>query len=70
VEESNPKVKLEQLADCVIPWSPPQPNWNTWAASNIDEGYLAYASLEQLSEDLLKNAQERKINDNCLIVCG
>lgn len=47
----------------VIPWSPPIPNWNAWNASNIDEGYLATASLEQLSEDLLGNARERKIND-------
>uniref|UniRef100_A0A182M585 RNA helicase n=1 Tax=Anopheles culicifacies TaxID=139723 RepID=A0A182M585_9DIPT len=43
---------LQQPAS-VISWSPPQPNWNPWLGCNIDEGYLATASLEQLSEDLL-----------------
>lgn len=47
----------------IIPWSPPLPNWNAWNASNIDEGYLATATLEQLSDDLLSNARERKLND-------
>lgn len=28
----------------VIPWSPPQPNWNPWLAINIDEGPLATVS--------------------------
>lgn len=22
----------------VVPWSPPQPNWNCWTSCNIDEG--------------------------------
>lgn len=47
----------------IIPWSPPIPNWNAWNASNIDEGYLATASLDQLSEDLLTNARDKKLND-------
>ena len=25
----------------VVSWSPPQPNWNPWTGSNIDEGPLA-----------------------------
>lgn len=50
----------------VIPWSPPIPNWNAWNASNIDEGYLSTASLDQLSEDLLGNARDRKLNDRDL----
>lgn len=50
-------------AGSVIPWSPPIPNWNAWNASNIDEGYLATATLDQLSDDLLTNARERKLND-------
>lgn len=50
-------------AGSVIPWSPPIPNWNAWNASNIDEGYLATATLDQLSDDLLANARERKLND-------
>lgn len=28
----------------VVPWSPPQPNWNPWTNCNIDEGPLAYVS--------------------------
>ncbi|CAG0880793.1 unnamed protein product [Cyprideis torosa] len=34
-----------------VSWSPPQPNWNPWVACNIDEGPLASASLDQISED-------------------
>lgn len=44
-------IQLKQQAS-VIPWSPPQPNWNPWVACNIDEGYLATDSLDQLSNDL------------------
>lgn len=47
----------------VISWSPPQPNWNPWIACNIDEGYLATATLEQLSEDLLRTEREKRMND-------
>ncbi|KAK1329283.1 hypothetical protein QTO34_011464 [Cnephaeus nilssonii] len=36
----------------VVPWSPPQSNWNPWTSSNIDEGPLAYATPEQISKDL------------------
>uniref|UniRef100_G3TQL7 ATP-dependent RNA helicase A n=1 Tax=Loxodonta africana TaxID=9785 RepID=G3TQL7_LOXAF len=36
----------------VVPWSPPQSNWNPWTSSNIDEGPLAYATPEQISTDL------------------
>ncbi|KAJ8922275.1 hypothetical protein NQ315_004214 [Exocentrus adspersus] len=43
----------------VVPWSPPQPNWNCWTGCNIDEGYLATATLEQLSEQMLTEAKER-----------
>lgn len=43
----------------VVPWSPPQPNWNCWTGCNIDEGYLATASLEDLSEQMLTEAKER-----------
>lgn len=25
----------------VVPWSPPQPNWNCWTGCNIDEGWVA-----------------------------
>lgn len=56
------------ISDSVIPWSPPIQNWNAWNASNIDEGYLATATLDQLSDDLLSNARERKLNDRELEV--
>lgn len=39
----------------VISWSPPQSNWNPWLAINIDEGPLATATLDQLSEELTKD---------------
>lgn len=55
-----------QSTGSVIPWSPPTANWNAWISSNIDEGYLATASLEQLSEDLLQNARDKKVNDRDL----
>lgn len=44
----------------VISWSPPVPNWNCWHASNIDEGYLATATLDQLSNDLYASDREEK----------
>ena len=63
VPEQERKAKPYQNTGTVISWSPPQPNWNPWNANNIDEGYLATASLDQLSEDLLNNARDRKQND-------
>uniref|UniRef100_A0A8C6Y1S4 RNA helicase n=1 Tax=Naja naja TaxID=35670 RepID=A0A8C6Y1S4_NAJNA len=36
----------------VVPWSPPQSNWNPWTSSNIDEGPLAYVTPEQISIDI------------------
>lgn len=30
----------------VVPWSPPQQNWNPWTNCNIDEGPLAFVSYE------------------------
>ncbi|XP_064416002.1 ATP-dependent RNA helicase A isoform X2 [Latimeria chalumnae] len=36
----------------VVPWSPPQVNWNPWTSSNIDEGPLAFATPEQISSEL------------------
>lgn len=51
----------------VVPWSPPQPNWNPWTGCNIDEGPLATATLEQLSEQLLQESRERLQNDRDLI---
>ncbi|XP_070532711.1 ATP-dependent RNA helicase A-like isoform X2 [Ptychodera flava] len=39
----------------VVPWSPPQQNWNPWTSCNIDEGPLAYAPLEEISQDLKRS---------------
>ncbi|XP_056647810.1 dosage compensation regulator isoform X1 [Diorhabda sublineata] len=51
----------------VVTWSPPQPNWNCWTGCNIDEGYLATATLEDLSEQMLKEWRSRLENDSSLI---
>ncbi|KAK9882966.1 hypothetical protein WA026_001182 [Henosepilachna vigintioctopunctata] len=48
----------------VVPWSPPQQNWNPWLGCNIDEGPLASASLEKLSEDLLQDMRMSQNNQN------
>lgn len=32
----------------VVPWSPPQVNWNPWTSCNIDEGPMAFVSLNVL----------------------
>lgn len=65
-QEPERKPKPFMSTASVIPWSPPIQNWNAWNSSNIDEGYLATASLDQLSEDLLENARNKKINDRDL----
>ncbi|KAM9719884.1 LOW QUALITY PROTEIN: ATP-dependent RNA helicase A-like [Menidia menidia] len=41
-----------QLGAGVVPWSPPQLNWNPWTSSNIDQGPLAFCTPEQISTDL------------------
>lgn len=38
----------------IIQWVPPIPNWNPWIASNIDEGPLATATMETISNDLYR----------------
>ncbi|XP_049811286.1 dosage compensation regulator isoform X1 [Schistocerca nitens] len=50
----------------VVPWSPPQPNWNAWTSCNIDEGPLATANMDGVSEDLQKSFRERMQNDTAL----
>ncbi|KAA0719378.1 ATP-dependent RNA helicase A [Triplophysa tibetana] len=42
-----------QNTEGVVPWSPPQINWNPWTSSNIDEGPLAFCTPEQINMDLL-----------------
>uniref|UniRef100_A0AAY5KZW6 RNA helicase n=1 Tax=Esox lucius TaxID=8010 RepID=A0AAY5KZW6_ESOLU len=41
-----------QMTAGVVPWSPPQVNWNPWTSSNIDDGPLAFCTPEQISADL------------------
>ena len=42
--------------------------WSPWSACNIDEGPLATATMEQISEDLLGNWSERNKTDQDLQV--
>lgn len=66
VAEPPRKPRSFEAISTVITWCPPIQNWNAWAAKNIDEGYLAEASLDSLSDDLLSNARQRKVNDRLL----
>ncbi|XP_073499414.1 ATP-dependent RNA helicase A isoform X2 [Phyllobates terribilis] len=50
----------------VVPWSPPQENWNPWTSSNIDEGPLAFATQEQISTDLKNELMYQLEHDNSL----
>ncbi|XP_071097710.1 ATP-dependent RNA helicase A-like [Haliotis cracherodii] len=50
----------------VVPWSPPQSNWNPWTNCNIDEGPLAMASLEQVSQDLYTSLEDQRNRDEQL----
>ena len=50
----------------VVPWSPPQENWNPWSNCNIDEGPLAHASLEQISRDLYDSMERQRNTDQNL----
>ncbi|XP_061694799.1 ATP-dependent RNA helicase A isoform X2 [Syngnathoides biaculeatus] len=43
----------------VVPWSPPQVNWNPWTSSNIDDGPLAFCTPEQISKDLQNEMMDR-----------
>lgn len=65
-EEIKPDPNRVPQMSSVISWSPPQQNWNPWTACNIDEGYLATADLDQLSEDLLKDYRDRVQTDDTL----
>ncbi|XP_058034244.1 ATP-dependent RNA helicase A isoform X2 [Ahaetulla prasina] len=47
----------------VVPWSPPQSNWNPWTSCNIDEGPLSYATPEQISIDIKSNLLYQLEND-------
>ena len=47
----------------IIQWVLPLPNWNPWIASNIDEGPLATATMESISEDLQRAEQYQMENE-------
>ena len=47
----------------VVSWSPPQPNWNAWAACNIDEGLLATVRTERISLNIV--LPKKKCNNLC-----
>ncbi|XP_037079476.1 ATP-dependent RNA helicase A-like [Pollicipes pollicipes] len=50
----------------VVSWSPPQTNWNPWTSCNIDEGPLATATLDAISEDLCTSYQDQLKEDAAL----
>ncbi|XP_076321258.1 LOW QUALITY PROTEIN: ATP-dependent RNA helicase A-like [Tachypleus tridentatus] len=50
----------------VVPWSPPQQNWNPWTSCNVDEGPLAQLPLDQISQDLKYEFENRLHNDENL----
>lgn len=50
----------------VVSWAPPLPNWNPWAGCNIDEGPLATASLDDISQDLESQLKDQLQNDENL----
>ncbi|XP_028832545.1 ATP-dependent RNA helicase A isoform X1 [Denticeps clupeoides] len=50
----------------VVPWSPPQVNWNPWISSNIDDGPLAFCTPEQISSDLLNELNYQMEHDQNL----
>ncbi|XP_033935253.1 ATP-dependent RNA helicase A [Pseudochaenichthys georgianus] len=55
-----------QTAAGVVPWSPPQVNWNPWTSSNIDEGPLAHCTPEQISGELHDELKYQLDNDENL----
>lgn len=50
----------------VVSWSPPTQNWNPWTGCNIDEGPLATANLDQISNDLFRDWSDRMKSDQDL----
>ncbi|KAK9499269.1 hypothetical protein O3M35_002337 [Rhynocoris fuscipes] len=56
-------VAQRQTAAGVVSWSPPLQNWNAWTGCNIDEGPLATATLDQISDDLCATYRERVQSD-------
>ncbi|GFT52705.1 ATP-dependent RNA helicase A protein, partial [Nephila pilipes] len=47
----------------VVPWSPPQPNWNPWTSCNIDEGPLAAMPLAAISGSIKEEYSQKMEKD-------
>uniref|UniRef100_A0A2L2YG33 RNA helicase n=1 Tax=Parasteatoda tepidariorum TaxID=114398 RepID=A0A2L2YG33_PARTP len=62
--EKNVEVDERSPHTGVVPWSPPQYNWNPWTSCNIDEGPLATMTLPDISAGLKKEYEERASNDS------
>lgn len=62
-DNNSSRMDNQQMVASIIPWAPPQPNWNAWNACNIDEGYLASASLDDLCSDLENSTKEKRFNN-------
>ena len=45
----------------VVSWSPPTPNWNPWSGCNIDQGPLASASMDDISQVKVASHSEAKM---------
>lgn len=59
----NQETDARQEHIAVIPWTPPQSNWNAWHACNIDEGELANVTVDQLSIEYERQLRERRQNN-------
>ncbi|XP_064458368.1 ATP-dependent RNA helicase A protein-like isoform X2 [Ornithodoros turicata] len=53
------KVVSQPVPGGVVPWSPPQQNWNPWISCNIDEGPMATLTLQQISENILNSYNDQ-----------
>lgn len=56
----------QQKSAGVVTWSPPQQNWNPWTGCNIDEGPLANANLDDLSQQILDEYKQNMNNNAAL----
>lgn len=57
------QVVSQTMPGGVVPWSPPQQNWNPWTSCNIDEGPLATKTLAEISEDILNGYNHQVDHD-------
>ncbi|KAL1423814.1 hypothetical protein MTO96_003731 [Rhipicephalus appendiculatus] len=57
------QVVAQPVPGGVVPWSPPQQNWNPWTSCNIDEGPMATMTLQQISENILNSYNQQVDHD-------